>query len=166
MKINVLPDLRILAICASLFAFTTACDEDEDPPGVNKSLEFTNIELSAANQVPAFSDEELEFSGFGTFNGTYNDATNILTYTIVWNLVRFNDAATGMHFHGPADPTENAAIVMPIEGFDNTTIGTFSDATDPLTAQQEADLKAGLWYINIHSTTYPDGVLRGNLIVE
>jgi hypothetical protein len=32
-----------------------------------------------------------------------------------------------------------------------------------LTSQEEADLKNGLYYVNIHSDAYPDGEIRGQL---
>jgi outer membrane biosynthesis protein TonB len=35
-----------------------------------------------------------------------------------------------------------------------------------LTDEQAADLRAGLWYLNIHTTMYPDGELRGQLPPE
>ena len=34
---------------------------------------------------------------------------------------------------------------------------------DTLTAEQVADLKAGLYYVNIHSKKYPNGEIRGQL---
>ncbi|UCH82543.1 MAG: CHRD domain-containing protein [Candidatus Latescibacterota bacterium] len=33
----------------------------------------------------------------------------------------------------------------------------------PLTAQQQADLNAGLWYVIIRSSAYPDGEIRGQI---
>jgi hypothetical protein len=35
-----------------------------------------------------------------------------------------------------------------------------------LNAEQEADLKAGLYYVNLHSATYTDGEIRGQLRVN
>ncbi|MBC5776013.1 CHRD domain-containing protein [Pontibacter sp. KCTC 32443] len=162
MKRTAIQMLRMLAVCGSLLAFTVACDEDDDDNlPVQDDLEFDDLELSGDNEVP-----QVESDGTGTFNGTYDDATNVLTYTVTWELGNPDDEVVGMHFHGPADPTESAGVQEPIEGFTTESTGSFTDSTEPLTAQQEADLKAGLWYINIHSTTYPTGELRGNLLED
>jgi hypothetical protein len=32
-----------------------------------------------------------------------------------------------------------------------------------LNAEQVTDLKAGLYYVNLHSATYPNGEIRGQL---
>ena len=42
----------------------------------------------------------------------------------------------------------------------------FNFVSQPLTAEQEEELKAGSYYVNIHSTSYPGGELRGQLILK
>jgi CHRD domain len=42
----------------------------------------------------------------------------------------------------------------------------FSFSTSALTAEQEADLKAGLYYVNIHTIAVPSGEIRGQLAVQ
>jgi hypothetical protein len=36
--------------------------------------------------------------------------------------------------------------------------------TATLTAAQEVDLFAGLWYFNLHSDLFPNGEIRGQLV--
>ncbi|NDK56777.1 CHRD domain-containing protein [Pontibacter fetidus] len=163
MKRTAISMLRMLAICGSLLAFTTACDDDDDDdlPIVDDDMEFNDIQLSGANERP----DSVDTDGFGTFNGTYDDATNTLDYTVTWTLGNPQDSVTAMHFHGPADTTAAAPPVVPITGFDTDSVGTFTDSA-VLTDDQEDDLRDGLWYINIHSGTFPNGELRGQLIED
>lgn len=64
---------------------------------------------------------------------------------------------TGAHLHrapvGVAGP-----IVLPLP------LGTDVHVSTTLTAQNAADLLAGLWYANVHSTVYPAGEIRGQLL--
>jgi uncharacterized repeat protein (TIGR01451 family) len=73
--------------------------------------------------------------------------------------LRFNNlsaAETVAHIHGPAPAGQAAPPV-----FDMPATGNFTDFQINLTPQQVADLKAGLFYINVHSTAFPAGEIRG-----
>ncbi|HLA12067.1 MAG TPA: CHRD domain-containing protein [Pyrinomonadaceae bacterium] len=66
---------------------------------------------------------------------------------------------TGAHIHGPAAAGTNANILFQLplgSPLNNFQIG--------LLPQQVADLKEGLHYINVHSTSFPDGEIRGQLL--
>jgi hypothetical protein len=66
--------------------------------------------------------------------------------------------ATAAHIHGPAAKNANAGVLIPLAINDNTLTGSAT-----LTDAQIADLKAGLWYANVHSATFPGGEIRGQL---
>jgi hypothetical protein len=155
---------KIAVYCLTVLScFAFACDDDDDdniitPPDDNK-IEFENISLNGSNEVPV-----ADSFGEGTLNATYNDDTNILTYTVTWTLGSVDDEVTGMHFHGPASTTENAPPVIPVTPSSTNYTGSYSASTRALTQTEEDDLKAGLWYFNIHSNTYPNGELRGQLV--
>jgi len=116
-----------------------------------------NVTLSGAQEVPPVAS-----LGTGTLTGTYDDATNTLTFTIVFSglLSPTNNA----HFHAPAPPGVNAPVVIGfVPGFP---LGVFSGAysdTFMLTAGQESQLLCGLWYVNIHTNMFPGGEIRGQL---
>ena len=59
------------------------------------------------------------------------------------------------HIHGPASVGQNASPIfdLPNGNFDNFQIS--------LTPEQVSDLKAGKFYTNVHSTTFPSGEIRG-----
>jgi glucose/arabinose dehydrogenase len=59
------------------------------------------------------------------------------------------------HFHGPAGPCANASPVI------NLPLGSPKMGSQILTVPQAAELVAGLWYVNVHSTMHTGGEIRG-----
>jgi hypothetical protein len=90
------------------------------------------------------------------------DGGGILHYTVTY--VGLLGTRTAAHFHGPALPGTNAAVVLAIAGAGPTSdiiAGTWAiDATN-LTR-----LNAGQLYLNIHSTVFAGGELRGQVQVD
>ncbi len=96
----------------------------------------------------------------GTGFGTMTVANSVLTYSITFtNLL---SAATAAHIHGPADTTHNASVLIPFSA-PAASVGTIS-GTAPLNAQELADMVQGLTYANIHTTNYPGGEIRGQIL--
>jgi hypothetical protein len=94
----------------------------------------------------------------GTINGSFNPTTKILTLTINYKYM----TPTSWHIHKGA-----VGVAGPVV-FDLGTSFTspFVYTSMALTTEQEADLKAGLFYVNIHSKIAPSGEIRGQLIVK
>jgi hypothetical protein len=89
----------------------------------------------------------------GTSTLTINSATNEVCVHLEFSgLIAPQTAA---HVHAPAPPGVNAGIIMPLS------FGSPSDTCAILTAQNIADIRAGLSYVNVHSTTFPGGEIRG-----
>ena len=65
---------------------------------------------------------------------------------------------TMSHFHGPAAPGANAAVVVPVDAKTSPFQGSAT-----LTDQQAGDLTAGKWYFNIHTEQNKPGEIRGQL---
>ncbi len=63
------------------------------------------------------------------------------------------------HFHGPAPAGINAGVQIPLP-LGSPKIGSVG----PLTALQVAQLTSGLWYVNIHSTLFGGGEIRGQVL--
>lgn len=66
-----------------------------------------------------------------------------------------SSAQTDAHIHGPAAVGSAAGVLFPLP------LGQVSDFKIELTAGQAQDLKNGLLYVNVHSTTFPGGEIRG-----
>ena len=106
---------------------------------------------------------------------TYDDVTNILSFDVAYGsafgFVDLGSAFSDAHFHAPGPvnfPAVNtsAPIIHPLGGF-HTPSGTLSGritGTVVLTAGQETDLFDNEIYLNIHSTGFPGGEIRGQLI--
>ena len=62
---------------------------------------------------------------------------------------------TDAHIHGPAGAGASAPPIFPLP------LGQISDFTINLTPSQVQDLKNGLLYINVHSTNFSGGEIRG-----
>lgn len=162
----------VMSLLLSLLFVVSSCDDDDDD-GDNQpdtEVSFNNIALSAANEV---QPQPVTSTGTGTLNATYNMGTKRISYSVSWTLGNPDDKTTGMHFHGPASLTESAGIVIGLplgsggggynQGDETGSTGSVTGQTRALTEVEEDQLLDGLWYLNIHSTTYPAGELRGQL---
>jgi uncharacterized protein (DUF1800 family) len=70
------------------------------------------------------------------------------------------------HIHGPADPGKSGQILFDLDDApreaDGTYTWTFADIGLVTAAQQVAALKTGRLYVNIHSSRFPSGEIRGH----
>jgi len=125
---------------------------------VNATTFPINVTFSGLQETPANNS-----TATGTLIGTYDDATNILTYTINFSGLSANTSAA--HFHAAA-PGIAGAIVIGATGFPTgVTSGAYNN-NHTLTATQEDSLKLGLWYFNIHTTAFPAGEIRAQIFLQ
>src|SRR5207237_624209 len=54
-------------------------------------------------------------------------------------------------------------VLFPFSGVPAATAGSIPQQTFAITPAQVADLQAGLYYMNVHTTTFPNGEIRGQL---
>jgi hypothetical protein len=119
-------------------------------------------DIGASQEVPP--TDSLAF-GTGVFE--YDDVSNVLTWTILFTASLFDTDEVGAHIHGPADVGEEADILIDL-GLGQLKQGMADlDEVAECSADPEAceaDLLAGLWYVNIHSDEHPDGEIRGQIL--
>jgi hypothetical protein len=119
--------------------------------GAGKIRPFTSI-LTSGQEVPVGTS-----TAFGVAFLTFEEKTRELTYSITYQGL--SSAETAAHFHGPAAPGADATVLV---GIDQT--GAAKQGTVVLSKEQAALLKKGLVYINIHSTNFPGGEIRGQVL--
>ena len=173
-----------LAIAAAL-TFAVACSKDSTAPVTTNTNTNTgtpagpinnNITLTAtmtgAKEIPVNTS-----TGTGTFTARLDTMTNILSYNLT-----FTGLSAGVnngHIHGPALATANAGTTINFNtqagaqfSFGQTS-GTGSGisllaSTTQITATINGDslrklILAGLTYVNIHTTAFPGGEIRGQI---
>ena len=107
--------------------------------------------LSGASEVPPTTS-----AGTGTATATLDTATNKLSWDVAYSGL--TGPALAAHMHGPADPGQNAGVAVPLKVTPSPITGS-----KVLTAAQAADLEAGKYYVNIHTTANKGGEIRGQL---
>lgn len=100
----------------------------------------------------------------GTIVGTFNDVSKDLTFVL--NFSGLVAGTTAAHFHAAAGPTQNAPVRIGFVGFPSgVTSGTYSN-TYSLTPQQEAWLLTDSMYVNVHTSQFPGGEIRAQIIPD
>ena len=108
--------------------------------------------LSGASEVPPTTS-----AGTGTATATLDTATGKLVWDVTYSGL--TGPAMAAHIHGPADPGQNAGVVVPFKG----KLASPIKGSATLTAAQMADLEAGKYYVNIHTAANKGGEIRGQL---
>lgn len=136
-----------------IFLFTilltsiVSCEEDEKSPSVTYKATLDGASESTANTSKA--------TGIATL--TFNTTTKIFTISVDHTVA----APTGGHIHRGVFKV-NGPVIFPFA----TLASPIMYTSAALTVEQEADLTAGLYYVNIHSAAFPGGEIRGNLIKQ
>ena len=106
---------------------------------------ISNVALNSRQEVPQNAS-----TATGAFNGLFDKTTKKITYSLAIN----GFTPTVLHLHtGDVGVSGGVAVGLAAAG------GT----TDALNATQEADLLAGKIYVNVHSSTFTGGEIRGQI---
>ena len=136
---------------------------------VNAAIITLTASLAGSNEVPANASPG---TGSGTF--TLDDVADTLFVSVSFSGLTSTDTAA--HIHCCVTPGANAAVALSFTGFGfptGVTSGTFTHtfnlATD-LTGITPAAFIAGFesfqTYTNIHTTNFPGGEIRGQIVPE
>jgi hypothetical protein len=112
-------------------------------------------QLSGSEQVPALQNE-----ASATLEATLEPGSLLLSWTLTHSGL--SGPITGAHFHGPATAGQTAGVVLPISGVGDSP----SSGSVTLSAAQAAELRAGNWYLNLHTAAHPDGEIRGQVQIR
>lgn len=139
-----------------------------------------NAQLSGANEnppnaSPATGVSTLFYDDFGT------PAIGDDKYDFSLSASGFTSSVTGYHIHGLATPSQNAPVRVSLDAppFESVFFGSTrtllvggNDVTPPASIPAGngfsemtflSALRAGLTYVNVHSTAFPGGEARGQL---
>lgn len=131
-----------------------SCSSNDDDNGGGGSTGTTTYRgtMTGANEVPSNAS-----TATGNATLTFNNTTKIFNLTVTYSGM----TATAAHVHKGATGVSGGPV-FPI----TVTASPMYLTSTALTAEQEADLKANLYYVNVHSSAYPDGEIRGQLIKQ
>lgn len=133
-----------LAACALTAVFAAAPAKAE--------MTMFKAALSGSEEVPAINSKAT-----GAVDVTYDSAAKKLSWKGAYSGL--TGAATGAHFHGPADAGKNAGVAVALGSAASPLEGSAA-----LTDAQAADLMAGKMYLNVHTAANPNGEIRGQVV--
>lgn len=129
---------------------TASCSKKAETVTPTTQMVTLTGDLDGKQQVPANNS-----AGTGTFTGTYDKSTRVITYKIVFQGM--TAAPTAGHFHQGA-PGTTGPVSVPFPGLTSPINGTAT-----LSQADNDKLLAGEFYANLHSSAFPNGELRGNI---
>ena len=161
--------LALLSVLAFVACGDGGTDPDNDDGG--DGTEEFGATLSPDNVV----GQEIVSSGSGSATFALDSASGNLSYSIT---VQNMDGVIAAHIHSPATPTQNANI--PLTLFSSAPTGTItgvlvtgtivpgsSQLTPGFTLDEVLDdMRTGMAYVLVHSSEYPDGEIRGQVVAH
>jgi len=150
LRINTVNLLSTMPSCASHYI--------ETPPETDTTRNF-QVVLEGRQEVPPIQGSRATATAFLSFD----TATNRLSGTVSFSCVPRNDKVTMVHLQQEVAGKNGPIIVIfdPALGRSDTYEVRPSDAK--LTAAQAAALLCRGTYLNVHTRTYPMGLLRGQV---
>lgn len=136
----------------SIFAGLAVAAALAASPAYAETVSF-KADLKGTSEVPPTTSQ-----GTGTVTATYDPASKILAWKGTVSGLSGN--ATAAHFHGPAETSKNAGVLIPAPG---VTTGPF-EGSATLNADQAQALMTGLTYFNVHTAANPGGEMRGQVL--
>jgi hypothetical protein len=111
--------------------------------------------LAGSSEVPSVMGP-----GTGKVDIALNPAGTMLTWTVTYSGL--SGPVTAAHFHGPAVVGQNGAVIAPITG----PLASPIMGSTPITLAQLDQIRAGQWYINLHTAAHPNGEVRGQVVAR
>ena len=141
----------LLTAFVSLFGLIS-CEKYDDvpfPSTLNPNIVF-KATLTGAQEVPANAS-----TATGSATLVYDSIGKVFSLSVTHTIPN----ATNGHIH-KAPVGVSGGVIFPFASFTSP----ISYTSPVLDATQQADLKANLYYVNIHTTAFPGGEIRGQLI--
>ena len=147
---------KLLYLILPLFmlagCFDGADDDLPEPPPVFTATQTFNISLSGAQQVPNVITDEMA-------TATVELDANLKQIRASVDLSDVENVEAA-HIHD-GDLGFNGEVAF---AFSAGTNGIYTLAETDITDAVIADLQNGEWYVNVHTTDYPNGEIRGQIV--
>ncbi|HEX8196521.1 MAG TPA: CHRD domain-containing protein [Pyrinomonadaceae bacterium] len=118
-----------------------------------------------ASMNPLQENPPVNSNGRGNCVITLNFAQTQIT-DVTCTFSQLTSGVTQGHIHGPAAPGANAGILFDLTPPTGVTSGTFSRGPFTLTADQLTLLRTKRLYVNIHTSNFPGGEIRGQIKIQ
>lgn len=141
--------IKLMPVILLVIVFS-ACKKDSTnntPTTINFAATLSGASESSPNASTAT----------GNSTGTFNTTTKILTVTTAYAGI----VVTAGHIH-----KGEVGVSGPVEFPFSITASPVLFTSSALTASEESDLMENKYYVNLHSTAYPGGEIRGQLIKQ
>jgi CHRD domain len=150
---------KLYAIPAGLLAALTIAAGASSQPTARTHV----VKLTADQEVPRCAAAGKRHHGVALFKVT-NATTGTVSYKVIsTNLPGNIVGSPGAHIHGPAPRGMTAGILQPLTLTGNE-VGVIAQGTFTNPALVTAiNANPQLYYVNVHSTTCPPGVIRGQI---
>ncbi len=135
----------MLIVGLSAFIFSTTASAQQ---------KFT-VRLNGVQENPPVSSP-----GRGSCVLTLDTAETQITLSCTYSGLGSNASAAHIRTNGPVGV--NGPVLFNLTGASGTS-GTITLAPTAVTPAQVADLRAKRWYVNIHTTNFPGGEIRGQI---
>lgn len=127
---------------------------------LGETEEYTVNSPAAGSQVVPLSSSPAT----GALTGVYKSGKNMLIGTISW--AGLSGAPTGIHIHGPAKAgAARLDKLITLSGFPAAATGSIA-IESPFTQSQEGSMKVQMVYFDIHTAAFPNGEIRGQIILQ
>jgi len=142
-----------VAALLGLGTLLTSCNDHQAFPA-NAKIEIVST-LSGAAERPT----SVSTAATGTFAGTLDRATRVLSYTVTYSGL----TPVAGHLHRINSTNGNGPVEIPFAApLNSPVIGTATLTT----AGRVDSLINGFYYVNLHTAANPSGEIRGNLRVK
>lgn len=157
--------LKLTVLPISLFAFVlSSCEPDAEQKRVT-DFSKSGIIMSGAQEFPANNS-----TAIGTLDVFYTKETRLLSYTFRWSGL--TGPVIASHIHGVSPLGYNAGVVQTFNlanivrcnAASTTACGSYSGTflVDGVVVKEE-DLLNGMYYVNVHTSAFPGGEIRGQI---
>ena len=167
--------MKLLSASAALLTLAlTACIPTTQAPQTSNAL--------PSSTVPIPDPKGMTAADISSFKGTVSATAEVPTNTsavsgsillilfkkdktalVTGQVTNLSGAPTAQHIHAPALTGENAPVFKPLDSSLSNINAYKISGSFKLTDAEIADLKAGKFYFNIHTTAHPGGEGRAQL---